>query len=783
MGNQKDTDKPQPNDAATERRYHELEAIYRTAPVGLGLVDRDLRYLRVNDRLAEFLGKPPEDIVGRTLAEVAPEGAKKVEPIYRRVFETREPALELEVLAATEAHAGAERHWLVSYCPVVSYDGEVVAVSSIIQDVTERTEAERALRVSEDRFRAFMDNSPHHIYMKDADRRHLYANRTLLDWLGITQAEFLGTSTSDFFSPDVTERVESGDQKCLDGTVQVEVVDLHRDAGGERTWIHDLKFPVVDTTGEMIIGGIATNITPLKNALIALEERTDFERLLSELAAAFVNLPIEEIDATLTEALKRVGLLLGLDRCAYGHLTPDETEVVVTHVWNRLQEEPTGQQYGLADHNWLGSPFETGEPVLWSASDSPVEAGSAERETMEAFGFQSFAGIPVTIGDALAGALAFSSSSNPGPWKPEIIDRLHILADIFGNVLARRQADRERRFALAENERLRALLEAENVYLREQVEIQHAHTDIVGQSEAIRGALAEAEQVAKSDSTVLLLGETGTGKELVARAIHRLSARSAKPLVTVNCAALPPTLIESELFGREKGAYTGALSRQAGRFEVADGSTIFLDEIGDLPHELQVKLLRVLETGEFERLGSSKTLTVDVRVIAATNRDLQTAVEDGRFREDLYYRLNVFPITVPPLRDRRDDIPLLVWAFVREFAAAQGKTIDTVPKKTMESLQSYQWPGNVRELRNVIERAVILSDGQVLKVSPPDVTAASVAVGSTMEEVQRNHILQIMEMTGWRVRGAGGAAEILDMKPTTLENRMIKLGIEKPNKP
>jgi PAS domain S-box-containing protein len=779
MGKATKIDSSQSNDAAASRRYEELEAIYRTAPVGLGLVDRHLRYLRVNDRLAEFIGKPREEILGRTLPDVIPEATAKVEPIYRRVIETGEPILDVEISATTEAQPGIERHWLVSYSPLVSDDGRVVAVSSIVQDVTERIRALQDIRHSEERFRAFMDHSPSLIYMKDADFRHIFANRQMLEMFGLSPDDFVGTKTGDYFPPEVTGVVEEGDRKILEGSSHAEVTDLQTEIDGEQRWYHDVKFPVVAASGERIVGGIASEITSLKTIEADLQERADFERLLAELAAAFVNLPIDAIDATLTNALERVGLLLKLDRCAYGHLTSDGNEVVVTHVWNRFQPEPVDQRYGLADHGWLGAPFKTGKPAIWSSNEGEPDAAPSEIETIREFGFQAFAGIPVTIGDAMAGALAFSSSSQPGSWKPQIIERLHLLADIFGNVLARRQAERELRDALGENLRLRELLEAENIYLREQVEVQHAHDEIIGQSEAIRRTLSEAERVASSDSTVLLLGETGTGKELVARAIHRLSQRSSKPLVTVNCGALPPTLIESELFGREKGAYTGALSRQAGRFEIADGSTIFLDEIGDLSHELQVKLLRVLENGQLERLGSSKTLTVDVRVIAATNRDLQTAVEDGRFREDLFYRLNVFPITVSPLRERREDIPILVWAFVGEFAAIQGKTIDTVPKKTMESLQRYSWPGNVRELRNVIERAVILSDGRTLNVSMPD-DDASVTTRSTMDEVQRDHILQIMEQTGWRVRGAGGAAEILDMKPTTLENRMKRLGIERP---
>jgi PAS domain S-box-containing protein len=462
MGNVKDTDDLQLNESAAQRRYEELEAIYRTAPVGLGLVDRELRYLRVNDRLVEFIGRPPEDIVGRTLGEVVPEGAKKVEPIYRRVIETGEPILDVEISATTEAQPGIERHWLVSYSPLVSDDGRVVAVSSIVQDVTERIRALQDLRHSEERFRAFMDHSPSFIYMKDADSRHIFANRQMLEMFGLSPDAFVGTKTGDYFPPEVTGVVEEGDRKILEGSSHVEVADLQTEIDGEQRWYHDVKFPVVDASGERIVGGIASEITSLKAAETDLAERADFERLLSELAAAFVNLPIDEIDATLTNALERVGRLLELDRCAYGHLTPDGTEVVVTHVWNRLQPEPVDQRYSLADYEWLGSPFKTGEPVLWSLDESPPQGAPSELATLEEFGIKAFAGIPVKIGDNLAGALAFSSSSHPGPWKPQIVERLHLLADVFGNVLARRRSDHELRQALAENERLRELLEAEN---------------------------------------------------------------------------------------------------------------------------------------------------------------------------------------------------------------------------------------------------------------------------------------------------------------------------------
>jgi formate hydrogenlyase transcriptional activator len=293
--------------------------------------------------------------------------------------------------------------------------------------------------------------------------------------------------------------------------------------------------------------------------------------------------------------------------------------------------------------------------------------------------------------------------------------------------------------------------------------------------------LGLVEQVAPAGTTVLIEGETGTGKELIAQRIHELSPRQNRPMVKVNCAALPSTLVESELFGREKGAYTGVVSREPGRFEVADCSTIFLDEIAELPLELQVKLLRVLEEGQFERVGSSRTMTTDVRVIAATNRDLRAEVEAGRFRHDLFFRLAVFPIRVPPLRERRGDVPLLVWTVVQELSVGMNKAVETIRRPDMERLRRYNWPGNVRELRNVVERAMILCTGPILRIRPP---AGSPSEDSedravlSMDEVQRRHILKALEAAGGQIRGSGGAAELLGLKPTTLRSRMQRLGLD-----
>jgi PAS domain S-box-containing protein len=336
--------------------------------------------------------------------------------------------------------------------------------------------------------------------------------------------------------------------------------------------------------------------------------------------------------------------------------------------------------------------------------------------------------------------------------------------------------------ALSEIEAMKDRLEAENIYFRQENKKKHQFENIIGQSDGLKYVLYRAQQVAPMNTTVLILGETGTGKELIAAAIHHMSTRKEKPLITVNCAALPGNLIESELFGREKGAFTGADVRRMGRFEVANGSTLCLDEIGELPLELQGKLLRVIQHNEFERLGSSHTIKVDVRIITTTNRDLEEEVRKGRFRQDLYYRLNVFPITVPPLRLRKDDIPLMVQVFMARYSRKLGKQITTIKNETMKALQDYPWPGNVRELESIIERAVILCPGSVLQladkleISSPALTYAM----RTLEDTERSQILKILSETKWRIEGKDGAAAILGIHPSTLRARLHKLGMVRP---
>lgn len=361
--------------------------------------------------------------------------------------------------------------------------------------------------------------------------------------------------------------------------------------------------------------------------------------------------------------------------------------------------------------------------------------------------------------------------------RQEIEHRKHAESSLQAEIALRERVEQALRDSHAKIEGLKNHSLAESDYLTNEMEVSRLQGIIIGESKAMKEVLHLVQQVAPTASSVLIEGQTGTGKELIAESIHQLSSRKHMPMVRVNCAALPSALVESELFGRERGAYTGALTRQAGRFEMANGSTIFLDEVGELSPEVQAKLLRVLQEGRFERLGNPKSIKVDVRVIAATNRDLTTEMRKGHFREDLFYRLNVFPIKVPPLRERPEDVPILVWAFIEDFCSRMGKTITKVSQSTMEILQRHSWPGNVRELRNIMEHSVIISRGEILRIPPLLDPAQTSAQVMTLEDAEREHILRTLEITHWRIKGPRGAANLLGMKPSTLYSRMEKLGV------
>jgi PAS domain S-box-containing protein len=577
----------------------------------------------------------------------------------------------------------------------------------------------------------------------------------------------------------VEETVRSGEDKAAEYRIV-------RPDGGIR-WVlsRARSYPAYTRQSARMIG-VSIDMTERKQVEQALENRLRFERLLSDLSARFVKTPPDRVDSEIDYALKQILDFFQVDRVGLLRSLPDKSTYQITYgvYAEDVPAVPIGGELPRSIYPWAAEKLvDKHEVVSFSRLDDLPPEANVDKQTYAEWGIRSALDIPIITAGSAVNVIVINSVKSERAWPEELIPRLQLLGEMFVNAIERKHISFELEKRLREIEELKQRLERENIYLREEVRLLVEHVGIVGQSVAMKNVLHRAEQVAQTDSTVLLLGETGTGKELVAREIHRMSSRKDRPLVTVNCASLPPTLIESELFGREKGAFTGALTKMVGRFEIADGSTLFLDEIGEIPLELQSKLLRVIEEGSFERIGSTKPLHVNVRIIAATNRDIEREVKDGKFRPDLFYRLNVFPILIPPLRERLEDIPLLVRVFVREFQKKMGKEVESIPKKTMQALQSYSWPGNVRELRNLIEHAMILSKGQTLEVDMPKLAPSEIDPTDKLEDMERKHIVAVLEKTGWRIGGKGGASEVLGMVRTTLHAKMKKLGIKRSNKP
>jgi transcriptional regulator with GAF, ATPase, and Fis domain len=496
----------------------------------------------------------------------------------------------------------------------------------------------------------------------------------------------------------------------------------------------------------------------------------DFERYVIRLTTRFTGLATEEIEGAIRTSLSELVALMGSGRATLLELREGVVRTRYSQATGDTAPFPEGAALDLP---WYMAELRAGRVIRLTTlpDDLPPEA-TAELEYVRRAGFRSNLTVPIQVARAHDYAIATGTFDLPRTWSDEDVVEIRTAGQLIAGALVRLRTERRL-------QELTARLEAENEYLREETRGHLEVAGIIGKSLVLQHTLEQVALVAPTEASVLLQGETGTGKELLANAIHQQSRRADRAMVKVNCAAIPASLFESELLGHERGAFTGATATRMGRFELADGGTLFLDEVGELPPEMQAKLLRVLQDGTFERLGSMTTRRADVRVVAATNRNLEQAIHQGRFRQDLYFRLSTFPIRVPPLRERREDIPLLTWAYVERRQGELDRRISRISRATMQALQSYDWPGNVRELENVLERALILSRGPDLRVDEV-LGAGPGAADQSLAAVERAHLLSILRLCHWRINGAGNAAEVLGLHPNTLRFRMKKLAIRRP---
>ena len=717
--------------AKVERELRHSESRFRTtfeqAPVGILNVSVDGRVLRVNQRLCDLLGYEQAELVGMRCRDLTHADDREASAkMYDDLLTCHAPrgALEKRYLRKD----GSVLWGAVTLSLLPGESGQPNTIITVVEDITDRIQAEETF-----------DAVPDLIFVLDRQHRIVRANRAACERLKSDRTSLLGRTCHE-----VIHGVSEPPNQCLHARVFADGKE-HRVETKEPRLGGDFLVsctPIRDASGE-VTGSVhvARDITELKRAEAELRRAHEQLRQRRALTVAASLDGVWEWDASsdVVQYSDRFVELLGYS----------VAEVPQTLDFLRSILHPNDDAFvwaAIQDHLDHDTPFDVEYRLRTKSGNYRWfrTRGRAERD-----------------------------ASGQATWMAGSLQDIH----------DQKTAEIGLREALQQVERLSERLQAENIYLQEEITVSQGFDEIVGESEPLRLTLAKIEHVADTDASVLLLGETGTGKELLARAIHNCSRRKDHPLVKTNLAALPSSLIESELFGHVKGAFTGAVSDKVGRFELADGGTLFLDEIGELQPELQTKLLRVLQEGEFERIGSGETKKVDVRVVAATNRNLHRAMEEGRFRPDLYYRLAVFPVEIPPLRLRRDDIPLLVWHFVVKKQRRLGKTIKCVPTTVMQVLVDYDWPGNVRELENVVERAMILATGTNLTLDEsfkPVQPARRASRTPVRQDIDRPQILEVLEDCSWKIKGVGNAAERLGLKPSTLRYRMKVLGIKRP---
>ena len=766
----------------TERKraveaWHDSEKRFRTildsGPNIIFLKDPEGRYLYVNKEFQRAFRVSQEQAEGKKDDEIFPhEQAAAFQANDIQVFQAAVP-MEFEEVALQEDGLHTS---IVQKFPLWNAEGKIYAIGGFVTDITQRKRAEKALKQSEERFRLLVEGVQDcAIFAMDPEGRVIAWNAGAERIKGYRAEEILGQHFSRFFEAADIERGEPEQElemAAAAGHFETEGWRVRKD--GSRFWANVILTLIRDNDGKLLgFSKVTRDLTERKRFEQELKHERDRLRLLLDLNNGFAsNLDLRHLFGAVSACLRSImrsdATVLSL---------PDvETNEIRVHA----VDFPEGKGFieeGFVhptEGSVVGLVFRTAKPVVFNCLPTWLNPGIQDLLTKE--GLKSGCALPLIRRGRVLGILSLACLQE-NAFTQQDVDLLEQVA----NQVAIAVENALRYHQVTESSER---LAKERLYLEDEIRRERNFGEIIGKSPALKRVLKEVETVAATCSTVLLMGETGTGKELIARAIHKISSRRNRTLVRADCASIPPGLLESELFGHEKGAYTGAISREIGRFELANEGTLFLDEVGDIPLGLQSKLLRVLQEQELERLGSTRTIRVDFRLVAATNRDLKEMVEHGQFRSDLYYRLNVFPIEVPPLRDRPEDIPVLVWHFANRCAQRMNKQIEKIRAEDMEALAHYHWPGNVRELQNVIERCVILSSDAVLycplvaelervaRNAPPEVR--------TLEQAEREHILRTLEKTDWVIGGPHGAAALLAVRRTTLLYKMRRLGISRP---
>jgi formate hydrogenlyase transcriptional activator len=746
-----------------------FENLFEVSPDAIFVTDAKGQIRGANPRATELFGYTPDELVGRSIEILVPERFRKQHPGHRENYSAHPRARQMGVALNLFGLRKDGREFPVDIMlkPMETPSGPVVL--SFVRDVTEQHEALEAMRRADRQLRTVVESvRDYAIYLLDKDGHVATWNPGAERIKGYTADEIVGSHLARFFTHEDVERGKPAELLRLAaerGRIEQEGWRVRKD--GTRFWADAVLTAIRDTTGQLIgYAKVTRDFTDRKRA----EEAVMLQLSGALLANMDVRKLLEAISASLREVVPHDAATIGL-------YEPASSTLMIQFLTAAGSEARRGDVRLPVDSSPAGLAFRTGDPVvLERIADGPFAKESIQHLTT--LGMQSGCWVPLIHRGEAIGTLMVASriESAFDARDAEMLTEIagHVAMSV-SNAMAFRQ--------IAE---LRDKLSQEKQYLEEEINLENRFEDIVGESAGLRQVLKQIETVAPTDATVLIQGETGTGKELLARAIHRLSQRSERTFIKLNCAAIPAGLLESELFGHEKGAFTGAITRKMGRLELAHEGTLFLDEVGELPLDLQPKLLRALQEREIERLGGNRPITVNVRLIAATNRDLAQMVADKQFRSDLFYRLKVFPIFAPPLRDRTGDIPVLVRHFVATHSRRMGKTITTITDETMHALTRWSWPGNIRELENLLERAVILTRGPVLyvpiaelKVAEQEAAELESLEGATLHEAEREHILRVLREAKGQIGGDDGAAARLGLKRTTLNSKLKKLGIER----